>query len=85
MGPNRTAVEKTIESLPVVADTYAAQVQMLRSLADAVDRDPGIATLWKEYRASLDDLLERAKDGDTDLAEALNELRTSAVGDPPNA
>jgi hypothetical protein len=56
----------------------AAQVQLVRSLAAAVDDDPGSSGLWRQYREALADLLRADDDADQELAEALEALRSGA-------
>jgi len=50
---------------------HEALVVMVRSLARAVDEQPHNASLWREYRASVETLLEvTAGDDDADSADA---------------
>lgn len=56
---NREAVSETISALNVegrLTSADAAIVQMVEGLADAVDADPGNASLWREFRAALETL-----------------------------
>lgn len=68
---NREAVDATVKALKRdnrLKDEDAAVVQMVESLADAVDFEPGNASLWREFRAGLETLrslgLEDQNDGD---------------------
>lgn len=85
-GSNREAVDTTLKVLEEggkLDGASQALVQLVRSLADSVDRDPQNASLWREYRGAVSDLLKLgANDGDafTDLVTRLR----SPVGDTPN-
>lgn len=60
---------------------HAAELQMLRSLAAAVDTAPTRAALWEQYRAALKDLF-RDDDGDGELDRFLADLqRGASLGD----
>jgi hypothetical protein len=64
-------------------DVDAAQRQMLRSLAKAVDDAPTKAALWEQYREALADLKRDIDNGDEDLRAAVEALRSvTPVGDP---
>lgn len=52
----------------------AAKVQAIRTLASAVDMDPANASLWREYRAALADLLEVTDGGVDEFTELLRSL-----------
>lgn len=69
-----------IAALGLKDDRDAARVEMLRSLASAVDAQPTRAMLWKEYREALYEVLEGVEDVDDDLAEALADLRGTPLG-----
>ena len=58
----------------------AAAVQMLRSMAHALDADPGNAALWRQYREALRELA--ADDGSGSVDAALAGL-FAEVRDPP--
>jgi hypothetical protein len=59
---------------------HAALVAAARSLAAAVDADPGSDRLWREYRAVLASLLEVAPDDDDGGASAFGDaVRTPLV------
>lgn len=78
---NVTALNATLSELyrlGRVETLDAAQVQLVRSLAAAVDADPGAAGLWRQYREALFDLLRADDDADDELAEALEALRSGA-------
>ena len=55
-----------------------ARVVALRSLAEAVDRDPGNASLWREYRAA-EAALREFDDGADDYADLLDALSAKAA------
>jgi hypothetical protein len=76
-GPNRQSLETTLGILGV-SRKDAVRVQMARSLADAVDRFPKNAQLWRVYRDVIDALLsddDRANDA---LEKALAEIASLA-------
>lgn len=74
-GPNRRALDRTLRGM----DLPRAVVQMLRSLADAVDAEPKKAALWREYREALREALVQKEEADA--AATLAELRSvPAVG-----
>ncbi len=55
----------------------AAMIANVRGLARAVDRDPGSAPLWREYRQAVKDLREEALRHlrfDSDPAETVDPL-----------
>lgn len=85
-GSNRIAVDTTLKSLEAsgkVGGVNEALVQLVRSLADAVDRDPQNASLWREYRGAVGDLLKLGSDDTDAFADLVTRLRTP-VGDPAN-
>lgn len=63
---NSTATDRTIQTLldagRLAADEHAAIIQQARSLAMAVDVDPGNAALWREFRQALDTLRQAGAD-----------------------
>ena len=79
-GANERAVAKTLKDFKLDGSLVivpAALVELCRSLARAVDVDPSNAALFREYRASLDDLREAASRGtDDDTAEFLISIQT---------
>jgi len=83
---NREATETMLDilkGLGRIEDIDAARVQSLRSLADAVDRFPKNAQLWKVYRDAIEDMLSQDDRANDDLAQALAEIRSAAsVRDP---
>jgi hypothetical protein len=73
---NSTETARTIATLldagRLDPDEDAATIQQARSLAAAVDADPGNAALWREFRQALDTLREvSADDGGTGDEVAL--------------
>ena len=72
MSLNAAAVARTVEALRVAGrlrDEDAATVQMVESLALAVDSDPGNASLWREFRAALDSLMRIGEVSDASADE----------------
>lgn len=63
---NSTATDLTIQTLldagRLAADEDAAIIQQAKSLARAVDTDPGNAALWREFRQALDTLRDVSAD-----------------------
>ncbi len=54
----------------------AAVVQALRSMARALDEDPGNAALWRQYREALRELTADDDDGSAaDVGELFAEVR----------
>jgi len=53
----RVSLELTLSSLEL-GDGDAALVAMLRELAGAIEATPGVASLYREFRAGLFDLTE---------------------------
>lgn len=91
MSLNSAAVARTVEALRTAGrlqDEHAATVQMVESLALAVDTDPGNASLWREFRAGLDSLLKVGEVNDADADEIsliISALRgTAEVDDSKN-
>lgn len=77
---NVTALAATVaelQKLGRIETLDAAQVQLVRSLAVAVDSEPTNSGLWRQYREALSDLLRADDDADDELAEALEALRSS--------
>lgn len=66
---NVPELERTIAALDL-SEADSALVAACRSLAAAVDEDPGKASLWREYREALSDLMARGA-GDGDGGDAL--------------
>lgn len=86
-GRNREAAEATIVELlnggefdGAVRGVDAAQLEVVRSLADVVDLVPGSAQLWRQYREALEGLVP--KDVSSDPRHALVAELRAAMGDP---
>lgn len=80
---NRGQLEQTLKELRRlgrVEKIDAAAVQALRSMAAALDADPGNAALWRQYREALRELTADDDHGSADAA--LAEL-FAEVGDAP--
>ena len=79
-GRNERAVTATLKELKTNGSlglVPKALVELVRSLASAVDEEPGNAALFREYRASLDDLREAASASvDDDTAEFRISIQT---------
>lgn len=79
-GANERAVNATLRDLKAdgsIAAVPKSLVQLCKSLARAVDSEPGNAALFREYRASLDDLRETATASlDSDAADFLISIQT---------
>lgn len=58
----------------------SARVQMLRSMADALDVKPFNSQMWREYRESIEELMTSGSESD-DLAALLADLQ-APVRDP---
>lgn len=70
----------TLRELGRLEPVDEALVTATLSLAQAVDADPGSASLWREYQASLRALREVGGDsGSTDgISELVEAIRSSA-------
>jgi hypothetical protein len=82
---NQGAAEATIRALRQAGRLEAvddALVAGFRTIAAAVDADPGNASLWREYRAFEARLRETGDHVDDDLADVLRAM-SAPVGDPP--
>ena len=66
-----------LQKLGRIETLDAAQVQLVHSLAVAVDQDPLSSGLWRQYREALADLLRADDDADQELAQALEALRST--------
>lgn len=79
-GRNRRAVAESIRAMREAGrldPIDRARVVACEALADAVDTDPANASLWREFRAALADLLEVGrKDGIDDLDALIAGLRS---------
>jgi hypothetical protein len=83
-GRNRAAVELMLEALRdsgKLENVDAARATAAQALADAVDSDPSNASLWREYRASLE-MLRLLSDGSVDEFANLLKSLSSEMGDP---
>lgn len=72
---NRGQLEQTLKELrrlSRIRKTDAAAVQALRSMAAALDAEPGNAALWRQYREALKELL--ADDGHGSAGDAVDDL-----------
>ena len=83
MSGNYDAVETTIAALTEadrLTDEHAAVVQAARSLADAVDAEPGNASLWREFRAVIETLrsIGATEEDDDEVTLILAALRGAA-------
>ena len=86
IGPNRRAANRTLRGLRssgLIRDEHRALVQAVCSLADAVDREPDSAPLWREYRLLLVDLGRLAQHDSDAFGDLLAELR-APLGHPAN-
>lgn len=84
-GTNAAALATTLQQLRNLGrleEIDAARVQMLRTMASALDEEPTRAALWKEYRAALKELM--ADDSSSTVDDALAGLFAD-VGNPPPA
>lgn len=79
-GPNERALVRTLSAMGHESDLDAARFQMLRSLAVAVDLSPTTASLWKEYREAIADLMKDADDANDSLKRALDALKEATEG-----
>jgi hypothetical protein len=80
---NAARLEVTLGALKELGrleNVDAARVQMLRSIARALDADPGNAALWRQYREALEELT--ADDSSGSLDDEIEDLFTD-VGDTP--
>ena len=82
---NGDAFESTLtvlEELGRIERVDVAQVEAVRSLASAVDEHPEVASLWRQYREALAELVRTDDDADGSLEAALEALRSATpVGD----
>lgn len=79
-GDNRRAVEATLaelERMGRLETTDAARVQMLRSMADALDRKPWNSQMWKVYGEALGELTASGDDDDEAIQAVIDELQSS--------
>jgi hypothetical protein len=83
MPGNYAAVETTIQALEQadrLTDEHAAIRQAALSLADAVDAEPGNASLWREFRAVIETLrsIGATEEDDDEVTLILAALRGPA-------
>lgn len=81
-GRNRSAVELTVAALQElgrVEKVDSARVAAAQALADAVDADPGNASLWREYRAALESLRQVGDGGSDEFGKLLASLSSEIL------
>lgn len=81
MGTNASELGRTLTHLRELGrleKVDAARVQMLRSMARALDEQPQNAALWREYRAVLKELVA------DDSGSAVNEALAGLFGNVRN-
>ncbi len=84
-GPNAQAIDVTLAELRRMGrleKVNAAQVQALRSMAEALDQNPFNSQMWKEYREAIGGLTASDDSGSTAVDDLLNELSTSVRDSP---
>lgn len=85
-GVNRKAAEKMLKilgDLGRIEDVDSARVQIVRSLADALDADSSNAQMWRTYRESIEDMMKADERADSSLEAALAEIRSAGpMGHP---
>jgi len=77
-------LESTIAALEAegrLSDVDEALLAVARGLAEAVDAEPGNASLWREYRAALASLMEAESGNDDDEAQSFLLTLRTPVGD----
>ncbi len=83
MGRNAEAMRQMIAAMRVLGrleDIDEALVTAAESLAEAVDADPGNASLWREWRAVEESLRGLGTDGaDDEFTQLLAALRAPVV------
>lgn len=78
------AMKKTIAALDL-RDELAALVAYCEGLAEAIDSDPGRASLWREYRPAIEALIRLGEVEDDEGQAALLELVRTPVRDTKTA
>ena len=78
---NAEALERAVEAFGV-EPRYVPLVQLARTLAGAIDRDPGNASLAREYRNALLDLMEAADADGDDFTDLMADLASSGDETP---
>ena len=81
-GVNRDAAEAALDVLGA-EPRFEALRAMVLSLAAQVDAEPGNASLWREYRGALRDLMEASDADGDDFGDLL--ARLAAGSDSPAA
>jgi hypothetical protein len=79
-GENRRAIDSTLAELDRMGRLEgidAARVQMLRSMADALDRKPWNSQMWKVYGEALGELTASGDDDDA-IQAVIDELQSSS-------
>ncbi len=82
MRRNAAGLERTLKALkPRLPPDAEALIAAARGLAIAVDGAPDNASLWREYRAAIAELIEAGvnDDPDADTAAFLGTVRTPTV------
>lgn len=79
MAKNLTAANKAIRAL-ALGDEHAGLVELVRSLARAVDAAPDDANLFREYRQALKELGSLGSGDDDGAAEFLVSITTPGRG-----
>lgn len=85
MGDNVSELGKTIAQLREMGrfeKVDAARLQMVRSMARALDYDPSNAALWRQYREALKELT--ADDSSESVDDAISGLFGSVRDSPPS-
>lgn len=83
IGANRQAVEETLQALSELGrleDVDAARVQMLRSMADALDLNPFNSQMWHEFGEAIEGLTADGSDDDDEIQKLLDAM-SSPVSD----
>lgn len=78
-GANALAIGTTLAELRRMGrleKINAAQVQALRSMAEALDQNPFNSQMWKEYREAIGGLTASDDSGSSAVDDLLNELST---------
>lgn len=84
---NVRALERTLSALQEMGyfeEVDAADVHAARAIAAELDRDPGKASLWREYQVALRRLRKDDASGSGELDAFLKDLQ-SPVRDSPKA
>lgn len=85
-GKNRRAVNRTVRALKAsgaIGDQHRALIEMVCTLADAVDRLPYEPQLWREYRLAVVELNKLGSDDADPFEDLITRLR-SPVGNASN-